>query len=691
MRKSLLLALALLASSSLLRAQIDVDQVLNIGRNAIYFKDYIVSMGYFNQVIGLRPWMAEPYLYRAVAKVNLEDYAGAAADASLALERNPLLSRAYFIRGVAHLSRKEYPQASADFRAGLRLAPADQGMHYNLTLALLEQKQYQAADSAAYTMLRYVPRSKEAYRFLAQSALEQQDTLLAQQRLTQLLELDSTYRPTYLLRAQIAAAREDYRASIRDLDYVISGGEASAGLYVNRAIMRYHQNDLRGAMSDYSEALKLNPHERAALNNRALLRTQVGEYSLAIQDWDQLLSLEPKNHIARYNRALLSERVGRLRVALADLDEVLRVYPIFSEGYVTRAGIRQRLGDTKGAARDQLHVFDLSNDPRYRKQASQQAKSNSRPERTRSESDEAIEKYRLLVEAKPEQSAAPMQYSSQLRGRVQDSQQQLQPKEDIQLSYFSVLDKDGNQARVLYSSLLEVHNARMLQYSRQSPRLQLQEQGAALSSEQIQQLQRYVAELSTAHDQERPELYLRRGVAYALLQDLDQAILDFTRALQLDPQMALAYLARAGAVHRRSQAASSRSTEAQHSTETQQIIRSAALGGTAPAPVPAPARPKPLVEHPPLRDLNRLIELAPDFAYAYYNRAGLYTRSGEYVQAQADYNKAIELNPSFAEAYFNRGLLYFAEGKIAEGTRDLSRAGELGLYEAYSIIKRMNK
>ena len=180
MRKPLLLALALLGASSLLRAQIDVDQVLNIGRNAIYFKDYIVSMGYFNQVIGLRPWMAEPYLYRSIAKISLDDYAGASADASLALERNPLLSRAYLIRGIAHLASKDYPAATKDFRQGLSLSPADQGMHHNLTLALLEEKKYQEADSAAYQMLRFSPKSREAYRFLAQSALERQDTLLSQ-------------------------------------------------------------------------------------------------------------------------------------------------------------------------------------------------------------------------------------------------------------------------------------------------------------------------------------------------------------------------------------------------------------------------------------------------------------------------------------------------------------------------------
>ena len=88
-----------------------------------------------------------------------------------------------------------------------------------------------------------------------------------------------------------------------------------------------------------------------------------------------------------------------------------------------------------------------------------------------------------------------------------------------------------------------------------------------------------------------------------------------------------------------------------------------------------------------MTDLNQVITQAPTFAFAYYNRANLYAKTGDVERAKQDYTKAIELNPLFAESYFNRGLLYYSEGKVKEGTRDLSRAGELGLYKAYSLIK----
>ena len=39
-------------------AQINTDRVLAIGRNALYFEDYVLSIQYFNQVIKSKPWLA---------------------------------------------------------------------------------------------------------------------------------------------------------------------------------------------------------------------------------------------------------------------------------------------------------------------------------------------------------------------------------------------------------------------------------------------------------------------------------------------------------------------------------------------------------------------------------------------------------------------------------------------------------
>jgi len=60
----------------------------------------------------------------------------------------------------------------------------------------------------------------------------------------------------------------------------------------------------------------------------------------------------------------------------------------------------------------------------------------------------------------------------------------------------------------------------------------------------------------------------------------------------------------------------------------------------------------------------------------------------DYLGAINDYSKAIELEPDFAEAYFNRGLTRIFLDDMEGGSLDLSKAGELGLTDAYNVIKR---
>ena len=64
--------------------------------------------------------------------------------------------------------------------------------------------------------------------------------------------------------------------------------------------------------------------------------------------------------------------------------------------------------------------------------------------------------------------------------------------------------------------------------------------------------------------------------------------------------------------------------------------------------------------------------------------------NGEYSNAIDDYTRALQIDAYLAEAYYNRGLAYVKNGKKADGIRDLSRAGELGIYDAYSVIKQIS-
>lgn len=67
------------------------------------------------------------------------------------------------------------------------------------------------------------------------------------------------------------------------------------------------------------------------------------------------------------------------------------------------------------------------------------------------------------------------------------------------------------------------------------------------------------------------------------------------------------------------------------------------------------------------RDLDKVIELAPDFVYAYYNRGNVLSILKDYRAAIVDYDRAIQLDPKFADAYFNRGLTHIFLGNNRQG------------------------
>ena len=89
-----------------------------------------------------------------------------------------------------------------------------------------------------------------------------------------------------------------------------------------------------------------------------------------------------------------------------------------------------------------------------------------------------------------------------------------------------------------------------------------------------------------------------------------------------------------------------------------------------------------------VNDMQEAIRKVPDMPYLYYNLGNLYCLSSEHINSIENYTKAIELYPYMGDAYFNRGLVLIYLKDKEKGCIDLSRAGELGVQDAYSVIKK---
>ena len=78
-----------------------------------------------------------------------------------------------------------------------------------------------------------------------------------------------------------------------------------------------------------------------------------------------------------------------------------------------------------------------------------------------------------------------------------------------------------------------------------------------------------------------------------------------------------------------------------------------------------------------MSDYDRAIELNPKLASAYEHRGNVKRDKGDLEGAIADYDHAIELDPKFAHAYHNRAYTKRVKGDLKGATADFKRAVEL--------------
>lgn len=141
------------------------------------------------------------------------------------------------------------------------------------------------------------------------------------------------------------------------------------------------------------------------------------------------------------------------------------------------------------------------------------------------------------------------------------------------------------------------------------------------------------------------ETWVMLGINRIAKEDLDNAIYDFNRAIEIDPDLAKAYSNRGMAYQRKG------------------------LYDLA------------------ISDYDKSLYLNPDDAEIYNKRGFSWYKKGDIDRATGDFNRALEINPQSAVAYFYRGLVFHKKGELERTIEDCSKVLEINPEhsEAYSI------
>lgn len=706
-------------------AQINTDRVLTIGRNALYFEDYVLSIQYFNEVIGVKPYLPEPYLYRSIAKIYLDDYLGASQDATACLERNPFITTAYQVRGIARQNMREYDAAIQDFEAGLREQPENRTFLRALAVTYALKKDFVKADSCFQHFVDICPNEPTAYLNRAQMKMELNDSVAALSLLDRAIQLDKGSAYAFALRSSLLEQQERHEEALSDMNMAIKLDPEQPSFYINRALIKYSLNDYNAAVKDYDQALDIDPNSIVGHYNRGLLRAQVGDRNRAIEDFTAVIAQEPENTFAIYNRAILRDEVGDLEGAIEDYTMVYEQHPNYFPVLYARSEARRKLGQNKKSDEDYKLAFAVQNRVKSEHEAkAAQGKelSADQPvvaddsddaeltddEKTRKESERNIRKFNRLMAS--EVGDESQRYSSELRGRVQDKNSSVELQPMFVLSYY---EKSDETRQLIYfeKNLSDFNRAglltRRLKCVCQEPMLTQAQAKAHFSS--IDDYSRFIGLNGGSVIS-----FFGRSLDYMLVQDYQSAITDLNEVLLRKDNFILAYFNRAVLRFRQLEVEEKAGLASVRNSDGGEELKDAALkavGSQQAASVSAAGiikinqgtmtaqeRARLEAEHQArvrrvecelaLRDLDKVIEQDPQFVYAFYNRAFISAKLNNFDVALQDLNQAIQLYPNFAEAYYNRGLIQLRMGKTRAGIADLSKAGELGLAQAYSVLKR---
>ena len=645
--KPIIILFFLLLSSWGGYAQWNINNMLRVGKNAIYFDDYVSAIDNFNNIIRVKPYLSEPYFFRGLAKLNLDDYEGAIQDFSQAIELNPNYFHAYVYRGIAYQNLKRLEEALKDFEEAIAIDPGNAYVYANRGIARAELGDLQEAEKDYSKALRIDDKLLPAYlnRAVIREKLDNSEGAMADCNAA--IKLNMFSDVAYGLRGYLWYKQKNYHNAIEDFNRALKVNPENKRILMNRAMVWYDMKKYPETMADYSKIIELDSNYIYAYYNRAMLRAEVGETNAAIADLDRVVEMNPDNILIYFNRGLLKMQINDLYGAYDDFSESLRLYPDFVKAYLARAAVSAELKDYDAADKDRYYASEVLE--RYRKMKAGD----------RNALVDTTANFQKLIDI----NAKNDEVRDVINGRVQDKNVIVELQDVFWVQYLS-LDS-------LRSGKVQYYNKHIMSYNQAHN----YDPAITLANKEVLYPEDFVAPYMEKLSQKIAEngdidSYLLRGSFYLQQGEYPKAIADFSAILEKDPQNLLALFNRAAAqMHMYDYIESIDDKTTRVVGEIKQESRKIDYSQV-------------------LKDYQQCLAIDPDFVFARYNMANVYAKSEEIDKAIAAYTEVIRQDKDIAEAYYNRGILYIYIGKKALANADLSKAGELGIADAYNIIKR---
>ena len=650
---AILAGIALLCSPQA-RAQYNREYFFWMGRSCMMNNDYQEAIRTLNILLRFDEDAFEGYFLRGIAKYNLDDLLGAEEDFSTAIRLNPVYTQAYTYRAITRSRLGNYDDALQDFREAIELRPDLPGPYYSRGVTRLLNQQFKEAIEDFDKFIRQENKVADAFICRGLSYLHLKDTTRAYENFNTAIRTNRENPNGYNRRGGLYLDQERYAEAEADFNKAIECDSTYLLSFFNRALVYNATNRPMQALADFDRVIQLDSTNSLTYFNRAMLRTQIGDYNRALEDYDRVALYSPNNVLVYYNRAGVHAQLGEIEEAVKDYTSAIELYPDFANAYIYRGQLRELLRDPQGARSDR--------ETARRKIAEYRSRLS---DSTYSIFADTTQRFDRLL-------SFDSKFAGSSFDRITGHNGGHEEMRLLPLFKFTLMRPDT------LPDVKAFRLQRVVDFKKRigNPWLALSCRESNIAPDTLVMLDKEYVRRLKAGDASWPRLF-ERGVSQALIKQYTNSVNTFSTAIEQNPSNPFLYLNR--------------------STTRAEMIDFISSIDNSYQRISIDSDPANRLNNNSKRtysydeavaDLNKAVKLFPDFAEAYYNRANLRALSGSLPEAYEDYSKAIELNPAFAEAYYNRGVIQIFMKDTRKGCLDLSKAGELGITEAYEVLKR---
>ena len=653
---AIVMLLVALALPHEVAAQYNRNYIYWMGQQKMVNNDYHDAIDILNMLIRHDAKDFDAYFLRGIAKYNLDDLLGADADFSKAVELNPVYTGAYYYRAITRSRLGNYDDALNDFKQAIELRPDLPDPYYSRGVTRLLNQQFEAAIADFDIFIRYEKRHVAAYINRGISYLNLKDTTKAYENFEQAIRTNREEPEAYNRRGGLYLAQERYEEAFDDFDKATQCDSTFLPAYFNRAIVNNHLDRPMSSIEDLNRVIELDPSSAIGYFNRALIRAEIGDLNRALEDFDHVAELSPENVLVYFNRALIHTDLGNIKEAIDDYTRAIELYPDFATAYLNRGILRRSQRDVRGAESDERTA--------RKKIAEHRARLNQSDESIFADTTQRFDRLLSLESKLIERNFERITTSA-----TANSDLALLP-----MFRFTLLKEDSIK---LDRRAMRLNTQRVRDFKERvgNSRLQLDCRRCNIEPDSLLSIDKRIAERIAKGGEQKWLTLFEHGVCLALIKQYTNAVNALSEAIQLNPTNPFLYLNRATTRAEMIDFISSMDDSYHNvsfdSDPAKRLINTKRTYSYDEA----------------IEDMNKVIKLYPDFAEGYYNRANLLAISGKLPEAYDDYTRAIELDAELGEAYYTRALVQIYMKDTRKGCMDLSKAGELGISQAYDLLR----